>query len=85
MLDRECVLVNLTAPWKQPVYIPIEDGVQEIVINSKDLVKGVYRYSICKVKDTLFLDEIEDEICTLKAFQKGIIQGKGEEAEETPL
>lgn len=84
-LERECVLVNLTAPWKQPVYIPIEDGIQEVSIIPKDLIRGFYRYSIRKVKDNLFFDEAEDEICTVRALQKGVIEGKGDEAEETPL
>lgn len=84
-LDRECILINLIAPWKKPVAIPIKDGVHEITIKSRELEEGVYRYSIQKIKDPLFFDEEEDEVCTLRAFQQGTILGKGEEVGETPI
>jgi hypothetical protein len=75
---RECVLVNFLKPWLKPYHFKIPDKMCEMNINSKQLEKGIYKYLIQKETEDLFLDEVEEEICTLKDFQKGRIVVKGE-------
>lgn len=78
LIGRECVLLNFLKPWENPYHFKIEDKARNIVIYNNNLEKGVYRYFIQKETEDLFFEEAEAEICTLKDFQKGLIQEKGE-------
>lgn len=84
-INRECVLVNFTHPWKKPLYKSIIDNETNMAINISGLSPGIYKYSIRKHNDDLFLDEHEDELCKIKEFQSGFFQVKGQVDDETDL
>ena len=84
-INRECVLVNFTRPWIEPVYKSIKDSETNLNFNVSGLIPGIYKYSIRKRNDDLFTDEQEDELCKVKEFQSGIFQVKGKADDETDI
>lgn len=84
-INRECILVNFTRPWIEPVYKSIKDSEMNLSFNVSGLVPGIYKYAIRKRNDDLFSDEQEVELCKIKEFQSGILQVKGKVENETEI
>ncbi|ETI69442.1 hypothetical protein [Neobacillus vireti] len=82
---REIVLFNFLKPWLNPYHFRIEDKTSEVNIPTQVLEEGVYKYLIQKETDDLFIDESESEICSLRDFQKGIIEVKGKQHYSTDM
>ncbi|MDF2610709.1 MAG: hypothetical protein K0R92_2183, partial [Lachnospiraceae bacterium] len=81
-INRECVLVNFTKPWQKPICKFIPDGECKLSICLSDMI---YKYTIRKVQDQLFMSEESDEVCTLRDFQRGIIKVKGTEENQSSM
>jgi hypothetical protein len=84
-INRECVLVNFTKPWQKPICKFIPDGECKLSICLSDMTPGIYKYTIRKVQDQLFMSEESDEVCTLRDFQRGIIKVKGTEENQSSM
>lgn len=83
-INRECVLVNFTRPWIEPVYKSINDSETNLIFSVSSLTPGIYKFSIRKRNDDLFTDEQDDELCKIKEFH-GTFQVKGQVDDETDI